>query len=108
MRQTRVLPYLETETFQSVNLPYGQNKRLSMYVFLPKNLGAFIKGFDGKAWNEWMTKYETIEGTILLPRFKMEYAKELRPVLTKLGMGIAFQDRADLSGISEKGKLEDK
>ena len=102
MRQTHVLPYLETETFQSVNLPHGQNKRLSMYVFLPRNLETFIKGFDIKAWDNWMTKYETIEGTILLPRFKMEYAKELRPVLTKLGMGAAFQNDADLSGISDK------
>ena len=106
MRQTHVLPYLETETFQSVNLAYGQNKRLSMYVFLPKSLETFIKGIDIKAWNEWMTKYQAIEGTILLPRFKMEYAKELRPLLTKLGMGIAFQDRADLSGISDKASLK--
>ncbi len=106
MQQTHVLPYLETESFQSVNLPYGQNKRLSMYVFLPKNLDAFIKGLDMEAWNEWMTKYETIEGTILLPRFKMEYAKELTPMLSKLGMRVAFEDHADLSGISNKARLK--
>lgn len=102
MRQEHLFPYLETETFQSVNLPYGQNERLSMYVFLPKNLGAFIRGFDIKAWNEWMTKYETIEGTILLPRFKIDYGTKLKPVLTKLGMGVAFEDRADFSRISDK------
>lgn len=105
MRQTHLLPYLETETFQSVNLPYGENKRLSMYVFLPKNLETFIRGFDIKAWNEWMKQYENIEGTILLPRFKIEYAKELNLLLAKLGMGVAFQDNADLRGISDQHRL---
>ena len=100
MKQHATLPYLETEDFQSVSLPYGKNRRLSMYVFLPKkDLKSLVGKLDGDAWDLWMRKYSNTEGTILLPRFKMEYEKELRGVLTQLGMGLAFQDDADLGGI---------
>ncbi|HXZ29077.1 MAG TPA: serpin family protein [Terriglobales bacterium] len=100
MKQHGWLPYLETDDFQSVSLPYGSNRRLAMYVFLPKkDLKSFLAKLDDGAWDSWMQRYSNTEGTILLPRFKMEYEKELRGTLTQLGMGEAFQDGADLSGI---------
>jgi serine protease inhibitor len=46
-----------------------------------------------------MQRYSNAEGTILLPRFKMEYEKELSSQLTQLGMGPAFQDSAEFRGI---------
>jgi serpin B len=103
MKQHAWLPYLETEDFQSVSLPYGKNHRLSMYVFLPKkDLKTLLGKLDGDSWELWMRKYSNTEGTILLPRFKMEYEKELRSTLTQLGMGVAFQDDADLGGIGPR------
>lgn len=100
MKQHGWLPYLETDDFQSVQLPYGKNRRLAMYVFLPKkDLKSFVGKLDGNSWDLWMRQYSNTEGTILLPRFKMEYEKELRSALTQLGMGVAFQDDADLGGI---------
>lgn len=107
MRQRGDMPYLETEDFQSVNLPYGKNKRLSMYVFLPKNLNNFVQTLDVNKWNDWMKQYKETEGTILLPRFKMEYEKGLIPLLTQLGMGVAFQDNADLTGIGNSLKISE-
>lgn len=119
--QNKDLPYLETDTFQSVNLSYGQNeqssstneqssstnKRLSMYVFLPKNLENFINSLSIDNWNKWMKQYKITEGTILLPKFKMEYEKGLINTLTSLGMGIAFQDKADFSGIGDGLKISE-
>lgn len=107
MRQHGDLPYLETEDFQSVSLPYGKNERLSMYVFLPKNLNSFVQTLDTNKWNDWMKQYKETEGTILLPRFKMEYEKGLIPLLTQLGMGVAFQDNADLTGIGNSLKISE-
>lgn len=107
MRQYGDLPYLETEDFQSVSLPYGKNERLSMYVFLPKNLNSFVQTLDTNKWNDWMKQYKETEGTILLPRFKMEYEKGLIPLLTQLGMGVAFQDNADLTGIGNSLKISE-
>ena len=100
MKQHASLLYLENDDFQSASLPYGKNHRLSMYVFLPKkDLKSLVGKLDGDTWDLWMRQYSNTEGTILLPRFKMEYEKELRGTLTQLGMGLAFQDDADLGGI---------
>src|SRR5690606_9244453 len=44
------------------------------------------------------------QGTLKLPRFRAEYGKHLKEVLTALGMGIAFDaTRADLSGMVQGG-----
>lgn len=107
MQQRGDLPYLETGDFQSVSLSYGKSKRLSMYVFLPESLENFVNNLDVNKWNEWMKLYKEMEGTILLPRFKMEYEKQLRAVLTQLGMGIAFQDNADFTGIGNNLKISE-
>lgn len=105
MRRHGKLPYLETEDFQTVSLSYGKNKRLAMYVFLPKNLKSFVEKSDVNKWSNWMQQYRETEGTILLPRFKMQYQKELRDLLAQLGMGIAFSDHADFSGIGTENFL---
>jgi serpin B len=36
-----------------------------------------------------------------IPKFKYEYKKGLKEILTAMGMGIAFTDNADLSNISD-------
>lgn len=107
MQQYGDMPYLETKDFQSVSLPYGENKRFSMYVFLPKNLGDFVQNLDQNKWNDWMKQYKKTKGTILLPRFSMEYEKGLIPMLIKLGMGVVFQDGADLTGIGYDFKISE-
>ncbi|MFH0886695.1 MAG: serpin family protein, partial [bacterium] len=93
------MPYLESDEFQSVRLSYGDNERLAMYVFLPKNLESFVKALNIREWDQWMSQYHSIEGTILLPKFKMSYGKELKDILSQMGMGIAFSDFADFSNI---------
>ncbi|MDO8594337.1 MAG: serpin family protein [bacterium] len=107
MKKVGYLPYFETEEFQSVALSYGKNKRLSMYVFLPKDLTAFVQTLDEKKWTEWMNQYEEMSGTLFLPRFKMEYEKGLIPALTSLGMGVAFGNGADLSGMGKDLKISE-
>jgi serpin B len=101
MWQHNDFQYFESEDFQSVSLPYGKNKRLSMYVFLPKNLDNFVQTLDENKWNNWMEQYNKTDGIILLPKFKIEYEKGLIPLLTQLGMGSAFQGNADFTGIGD-------
>ncbi len=100
MQQRGDFSYLETVDFQSISMPYGKSKRIVMDVFLPKNLDSFVQNLTATTWNSWINKYQTTEGTILLPKFKMEYEKSLIPLLTQLGMGVAFSG-ADFSGIGE-------
>ncbi|MGD2179114.1 MAG: serpin family protein [Anaerolineae bacterium] len=89
--------------FQAVRLPYGE-KRTAMYVFLPdrsSSLDEFQKRLTAENWNEWMSRFHHMEGSIVLPRFRLEYEKQLNETLMALGMGIAFGRGADFSAMCD-------
>ena len=93
--------YYETSQFQAISLPYS-DERLSLYVFLPKsNLVEFQKTLTAQNWRTWMKQFSSRQGQIQLPRFKMDYDVELKTALSAIGMGIAFDDAADFSGLSK-------
>lgn len=86
------LPYLETDDFQAVTLPYGEGE-MAMKVFLPKegtSLSDFEKSLTGENWDKWKKAFGEIEGTLRLPKFQLEYEVELNDVLKGLGMASAF------------------
>jgi serpin B len=92
MHQAGSYDYYENGDFQAVSLPYGDG-RLSMYIFLPRegeSLESFIGGLDRESWEDWMAAFEVREGAIGLPRFEMDYEKDLTPALSSMGMGSAF------------------
>jgi serpin B len=72
-----------------------------MYVFLPsKELGLkqFLADLSAENWQMWMKMFHKREGDITLPRFKLEYEKDLNDVLSAMGMEIAFSPaRANFS-----------
>ncbi len=103
MAQSGEYRYLENEQFQAVSLPYGNSRQISMYFFLPRsgsNLSTFLQTLTADNWKQWMQQFRNREGSIQIPRFKLEYETELTPVLSALGMGTAFSGRADFSGLS--------
>jgi len=108
MQQKGNFLYFENDQFQSVNIPYGKNKRLGMHVFLPKgNLENFTNELSIENWKKWLTEYKEKEGTIILPKYKIEYKKNLNDVLKSLGMAVAFSSQADFSRMRENPKLKD-
>jgi serine protease inhibitor len=89
----------------AVRLPYGSGK-ISMYCILPEetvSINEFIASLDAEKWNIIKNSISEREQVQLqLPRFKLEYGiKNLNDSLTALGMGEAFTDTADFSGIRE-------
>jgi len=122
MEQTRKdFSYLENDDFQAVSLPYGANKKLRMLVFLPKKtLNEFLGKLSYENWKVWaeglggpsfaesdsataksdLATAGKQEGTVVLPKFKVEYKKNLNKELKNLGMEIAFSGKADLSKIA--------
>ncbi|BAZ39587.1 serpin family proteinase inhibitor I4 [Calothrix sp. NIES-4101] len=105
MSQNGNYQYLETANFQAVSLPYGKDGKISFDVFLPKkdsNLSAFYQTLNAENWEKWMSQLSNREGSIRLPRFKMNYEMKLNDSLTSLGMGEAFSSQADFSGMGEK------
>ncbi len=93
--------YLENDDFQAISLTYGENERLSMYVFLPKGeLELFMAKLNSENWNNWLTNFQSEKGTIYLPKLKLEYEKSLNEYLKALGMNSAFKESADFSEIA--------
>lgn len=107
MSQENRFRYFENESFQAIDLPYGDGA-FSMIVFLPKS-GVHVDDLMGRLDEDslegWLGSFRLSNGSIYLPKFKLEYESDLSNILTSLGMGIAFSGGADFSGINKEGLL---
>ncbi|MFN6525671.1 serpin family protein [Nostoc sp. ChiSLP03a] len=104
MSQEGDYKYYESEKFQAVSLPYGKDGKISFYIFLPKknsNLKAFYQNLNVENWEKWMTQFNNQKGFIRLPRFKTDYEITLNDALKTLGMGEAFSNKANFSGMGK-------
>ncbi len=101
MRQSGKFAYFSDEQAQVVRLPYGAG-RASMIIALPRpeiDIGAFARGLDAAGWARLTHPLLMREGSVVLPRFKVECAVQLNDALSALGMEIAFGDQADFSAM---------
>ncbi len=101
MRREGEYPYFRGENFEATSLPYGDG-RLGMYIFLPSHdssLNKFLRNLNAENWEGWISQFQDRTHEMMLPRFKLEYAVSLKDTLEALGMGIAFGDDADFSGM---------
>lgn len=96
--------YAFTDDFTAVELPYKDGK-FSMRLFLPavdKTVDDLISQLDGAVWNRWLESFsEHDKVQVTMPKFKFEYERSIGKDLQGMGLGIAFTDHADFSGISE-------
>ncbi len=104
MNTREKLPYLETNEFQAVDLPYA-DKRLSLTVFLPKkneSLESFEMKLTSSDWAAWMGRFRSKQGHLAMPRFKVEDSNALNSPLSAMGMAVAFSPaKADFKGMAE-------
>ena len=110
MSQSGKYSYYENKKFQAVSLPYGNDGRLSLYVFLPSDnssLTAFYQDLNADNWEKWIAQFRNRQGSIRLPRFKINYDLTLNDALKALGMGAAFEPKADFSGIGDNLALSE-
>jgi serpin B len=92
--------YCEENRFQAVELPYAGGD-ISMFVFLPKDgLDGFLKTFAAADFEASIQRMRSREGTVELPRFKLENEYDLTGVLPPMGMPLAFTTGADFSRMS--------
>src|SRR5699024_6269181 len=99
MKLTEDLEYLNDKEFQAVSLPYGEEE-MSMKVFLPKknsSLKEFEEMLSSKNWKVWNSEFQTKKGTIILPKFQIDYETSLNKTLQQLGMESAFNKDANFS-----------
>ena len=85
--------YYSGKNCKIARLPYGRDK-VAMYIFLPDkdvSFDSFIANLNQTTHDEYMSKLKTVDLDVRLPKFKVEYGvKQLKDVLKKLGMEIAF------------------
>lgn len=103
MTLTEELPYFETEEFQAVKLPYG-SELLSMLILLPNENGSMTNLIQSLSnnWENWQGQFEQTEGTVIMPKFSLEFEVILNDILQQLGMKAAFDaHQADFSKMAE-------
>jgi serpin B len=107
MNQTAEFGYLETESFQGIELPYVDDE-LSMIIMLPKEfdgLDELEKTLTVENLSKWLSKLYTREVVVSVPKFKMTSQFGLASVLKSMGMTDAFSSKANFSGINGKRDL---
>ncbi len=91
----------------ALELPYGDS--LYSMVFLQPvdtaGMPKLIADLGTGSWDGWEDKFVVHHGPVQVPKFKLEYKQSLTQVLQSMGMGIAFSDAADFTGIHKEGGL---
>ncbi|MBI5175931.1 MAG: serpin family protein [Candidatus Melainabacteria bacterium] len=103
MNREADMRYSRGQTFQAVALPFGESKRVSLYVLLPNegvDINDFVEGLSASVLTNLQGSRES-EVDLRLPRFKAEYDVDLKDSLCALGMGEAFQSGADFTGMAD-------
>lgn len=88
-------------------LPYFNNK-YSMVIVMPSSgttVQQLVLGLDSAKWQTWIAALNPANSELKLPKFTFSYNILLNSALSSLGMGIAFTDKADFSGITTNGPL---
>jgi serine protease inhibitor len=100
MEQSADFDYQEGQGYQAVRLPY-KGGRLGMYVLLPdpgSNLSKLLGALDARVWQDQLVAgMAKRNGTVVLPRFKLQSLAELNQPLQAMGMKLPFSRSADFS-----------
>ncbi|HEX8330241.1 MAG TPA: serpin family protein [Hymenobacter sp.] len=82
-----------------IDLPYG-NRQFSMTLVVPRGsstLASVGSRLTNSQLATWLQAADTTTLALHLPKFKLEYEKEMVDILTQLGMGVAFGGQANFS-----------
>ncbi len=106
MQQSRKFDYSETDGFQAVRLGYVGN-RLHLYLFLPATNASpqkLLASFTGENWRDKiLPQFSDRQGTLIFPKFKMDYEVQLNTPLKALGMNRIFDSgAADFSEMADE------
>jgi len=104
MSQRATYAYYSDGDVQIIDIPYG-GRKFSMTVILPRQASSveqFAEDLTQSQWDSYISKLDSSEVDLFLPKFKLEYEKELKDELITMGMGIAFSDFADFSRIANE------
>lgn len=98
--------YFGGETLQIIAMPY-EGDDLYMYIILPNQDIAyhdFIMGLDADIVINMINQLSMAEGSITIPKIKLDYELLMNDILIEMGMKIAFESEADFSKMTTPEK----
>lgn len=112
MEQTSHFPYYESDEFQIVALPFigkgGKGPKISYVVLLPKDASQFPaleKSLSASDFRQWIDLLQNAKVHLKCPKFALNQHSNLQPMLSTLGMEVAFTPKANFSGIDGRRDL---
>lgn len=90
-----------------IRLPY-RGKKFSMTIVMPKAVGAInqlIQELEGDGLKRLQWLMDEVQVKLTVPKFKVDFTSQLKPVLMKLGINDIFTDEASLPGIDRGVRL---
>jgi len=103
MNQEVNLMIYQGENFTLAKLPYGQGNFV-MDIILPDEydgISNILPAVTESSFNSWISLATDTKADIYLPRFKYDYKKKLKDILSDMGMTIAFWPGADFTNIAD-------
>ncbi len=101
-------PYLNTEKFELLEMPYGSEK-YSMLIFLPHesySTGDVIEEISPEKLDDWINNMADWEKKVFLPKMEFAYENSLVDNLKALGMTDAFNAQiSNFRGITDDTDL---
>ena len=82
-----------------IDVPYG-SQQYSMTFVMPQqqdSLLSLVRDLDATTFQRYLSQMDTLRSSLYVPKFAIEYQTSLKPVLSRLGMGVAFSDSANFS-----------
>lgn len=108
MFKTDTLNYFENDSIQMLEVPY-ENEEFSLFIVLPdrrKGIRNIEEDFSLMHFERFKSNLQSVEIEVQLPKFTLDYEKEFKELLSKLGMSVAFSRAADFSGMTGRKDLQ--
>lgn len=105
MKQTSEFKIYNGSGFTMAEFPYGQGNFV-MDLILPDDydgINNILPLINESAMESWLSLMNERRTEITVPRFRYGFKKELKEILSDMGMKIAFSDNADFTNISDMG-----
>jgi serine protease inhibitor len=96
MHQSTSFPYLKSDAFEAVRLPYAAD-RFGLVLLLPAgglSTKDLVQQLGERSWPELQNQFQPTACDLAIPRFKFTYETALDQPLQELGMGQAFDPRS--------------
>ncbi|MBD1937477.1 serpin family protein [Microcoleus sp. FACHB-68] len=100
--------YAEIDGLQVLELPFVDD-RLSVVILLPQQVNGLLE-LERRLTPENLTKWlsslsSEVPVSVSLPKFQLRSAFELKDILSKMGMPLAFSPNSDFSGMNGQKDL---